>query len=354
VDSDLVNRIAEEFLSPYWKERLKGSSEELLPAFSDQHLRALALYPAAPIEPDALVKPLREQLGERVSINVEKQQLWATITVEPVTAETVAHDLGAVKEMARQLGTHTELQRVEQSDAAPDPTAAANVYRDNGEDRIALRISVRVPLKNDLLFGAPSLPLPPVKRGNPASRPHAVNFDERKCPHCDALHVIAYGQKSHSQDRDDIDFACLACGRIKLVAWGIPELVQYHIDLADRLPPALKAAHARQASQDGASYAHRDWDAAAAGWVFARWNLLLAVTAAIPAIILVLAWLSEDAFRDPVFRGARTLATLCCAVYALSIAVCIRTNGRSGGGAATIAFAATFATMIPVVVALNH
>jgi hypothetical protein len=122
----------------------------------------------------------------------------------------------------------------------------------------------------------------------------------------------------------------------------------------DRLPPALKAARARQASQAGASYARRDWDAAATRWVFARLHFLLAVTVAIPAIILVLAWLSEDAFRDPVFRGARTIATLCCAVYAISITVSIRTNGRSGGGAATFGFAATLATMIPVVVALTN
>jgi hypothetical protein len=358
MDSDLVDRIAAQLLTPYWKERLNRSPEELLSAFAESHLHGLKLHPAGPIDPDALARPLREQLGDRVSIKVDKKQSRATVRIEPITGDTVKQDLGGVRELTKQLGTHAEVLRVDLSNAtaampAAPETATANAYRQKDEDRVAVRIDMEIPLQNLLLFGETELPLQPLTRRNVASHARSANFDERKCYHCDALHVIAYGQKSHAQDRDDVYFACMACGRLKLVAWGIPELVSYRIDLADRLPPELAAAYARTKAREREPSAPV-FESPALYTLFTHLRHFLVATAVLPALVLLFAWLSDDAFRDPVFQGARTLATLCCAAYAISIAVYIRSKGRAGGGAATLSFAALFAVMIPVIVALAH
>jgi hypothetical protein len=360
MDSYLVDRIAAQLLTPYWQERLKRSPEELLSAFADAYHFGLKLHPAAPIDPDALARPLREQLGERVSINVDKEQRRATVRIEPVTGDTIKQDLGDVKELTKQLGTHAEVRSVDLSDAtaampAAPETAMANAYRQKDEDRVAVRIDLEIPLQNLLLFGETALPLKPLIHGNVASYADSANFDEQKCYHCNALHVIAYGQKSHAQDRDDVYFACMACGRLRLVAWGIPELVSYHIDLADRLPPALAAVYARTKAGRSREPSARAFESPGAHyWLFANLRHFLVATAVLPGLVLLWAWLSDDAFRNPVFQGARTLATLCCAAYAISIGIVIRSKGRVAGGAATLTFAALFATMIPVVVALTR
>lgn len=358
MDSDLVDRIAAQLLTPYWKERLKGSPAELDVAFADVHLHGVKLHPAAPIDPNALAAPLREQLGERVSINVDAKQRIANVRIEPVTGDTGKQDLAAVKDLTKQLGTHAEIRRVHLTDptaaipAAPE-TAAANPYRANDNDRFALRVDLEIPLQNLLLFGATELPLKPVIHGNVAAYPHAVRFDEQKCHHCGALHVIAYGKKLHPQDRDDIDFACLACGRVKLVAWGIPELSSYHIDLADRLPPALKTAYAQvKAARARGPSTPIGRSSTPLRWILDHKKHFIVASAVIPALILLVAWLSGDAFENPVLRGARSLATFFCVVYALSSAAWLRSGGRAAGAIANISFAATCAALIPVVVGL--
>jgi len=361
MNSDLVDRIATQFLTPYWKERLKGSATELVAAFADVFLHGIELHPAAPIDPDAIAGPLREQLGERVSIDVDAEQRLAKVRIEPVTGDTVKQDLAAVFELTKQLGTHAQLRRVDVSDAAiampaaPEP-ATANAYRES-DDRLAIRVDLEIPLQNLLHFGTPKLPLKPMIRGNVASYAHSANFDEEKCYHCNALHVIAYGTRAHPQDRDNIYFACRACGRVRLVAWGIPEMVSYHIDLAERLPLALKLAYAAtkaaRARELRSPPAGRS-SSKALSWIFAHEKHFVIASAVLPALVLLWAWISDDAFGDPVFRGARTLATLFWVVFALSLTSWLRSKGRTAAWIANQSFAATYATMIPVVVALTR
>jgi hypothetical protein len=358
MDSYLVDRIAAQLLTPYWKERLKGSPEELRSAFADVYHFGLRLHPAAPIDPDALAGPLREQLGERVSIDVDKEQSRATVRIEPVTGDTVKQDLGGVKELTKQLGTHAELLRVDLSDAtaaipAISEPATATAYREKDEDRIAVRIDMDIPLQNLLHFGAPQLPLKPLTRGNVASNAHSAHFEEEKCYHCDALHVIAYGSKSHSQGNDDVYFTCMACGRLRLVAWGIPELVSYRIDLADRLPRALSAAYAEAKAARAREPSRPVFEKPRVfSWIFAHERHFFVAAAVLPALLLLWAWFLDDAFRSSMFEGARTLATLCCAAYALSLGLWIRSKGRVAGEVAWFSFLGLYGTIIPIIASL--
>jgi hypothetical protein len=357
MDGDLVDRIAAQLLTPYWKERLKGSPAELLSAFAHVYHFGLRLHPAAPIDPDALARPLREQLGERVSIDVDKEQRRATVRIDPVTGDTVKQDLGGVKELTKQLGTHAELLRVDLSDAAaamPATPETATAYREKDEDRVAVRIDMEIPLQNLLHLGAPQLPLKPLTRGNVTSYSSSVHFEDEKCDHCGALHVIAYGSKSHAQDNDNVYFTCMACGRLRLVMWGIPELVSYRIDLADRLPRALSVAYARAKAARAREPSRPVFEKPRVlSWLFAHERHFFVAAAVLPALLLLWAWLSDDAFRNSLFEGARTLATLCCAVYAISIGLWIRSKGRIAGDAAWFSFLALYGTMIPVIVALT-
>jgi len=317
----------------------------------------LRLHPAAPIDPDALARPLREQLGERVSINVDKEQRRATVRIEPVTGDTVKQDLGGVKELTKQLGTHAELLRVDLSDATaamPATPETATAYREKDEDRVAVRIDMEIPLQNLLHSGAPQLPLKPLTRGSVALSSRSVHFEEEKCDHCDALHVIAYGSKSHPQDSDNVYFTCMACGRLRLVVWGIPELVSYRIDLADRLPRALSAAYARAKAARAREPSRPVFENPRVfSWIFAHERHFFVAAAVLPALILLWAWLSDETFRNSLFEGARTLATLCCAAYAISLGLWIRSKGRVAGEAAWLSFLALYGTMIPVIVALT-
>jgi hypothetical protein len=68
-------------------------------------------------------------------------------------------------------------------------------------------------------------------------------------------------------------------------------------------------------------------------------------------VLLLLAWRSPD-FDNPVFRGARTLATIACALHGVGVAAFTRSSSYAPPTWLAFTFAAVFALMIPVLVAL--
>jgi len=332
MDRDLVQQIAQTFLGSYWQERLSEAPHDLELAFYDSFLHGIKLYPKARIKKRRLEKMLGALLGPRVSVRVPKGKRTATIRITGVTKRWLAADLGHVKDVLKKLKTHCRVTLVELEEA-PDT-------------ELALRITLEVPLENLILWG--SLPLEALTRGTVSNSPMAVRIDDQTCPHCNAKHLIVYGRKSHSQDSDDIPFACRRCGRVELVAHGIPELVNYRIDLEERMPWLLRRAHAKQAAAWRRS--SRFWDVSSVSSV----QLILGASFLVPAAILVYAWYSNEKFHLSVFHGARTLASVCCAIYGLSLLALSREQTEFGEGVARFSFAATLATLIPVWVALRH
>ena len=347
MDGELVKQIAQAYLGSYWQARLadSGASPEALNlAFYDSFLHNIKLYPATRIKKRYLKRKLRPHLFGRFSVRTQKDTGTVTIRLEPLTKETLPADLAAVKAALRDLETHCRTLQVELSDTA---NGIPQTYRDQADLVPVLRIIIEVPIKNLLSPGR--LPLSPIARGAVSTNPNAVRMEAQTCPHCKAEHLIVYGRKSHSQDSDTIPFACRQCGRVELCAFGIPELVSYRIDLAERMPRRLRWAHAKQAA---------DWERSSQSWnqSFPKnvptvyW--LAAVSFLVPAALLVYAWFADEKFTFPAFRVARVLASLCCAFYGMALLALAREATEVREKAAALGLAATFATMIPVCVAL--
>jgi hypothetical protein len=189
------------------------------------------LHPAARIEPAVLSSRLMAALSpDRLSVTTSGKH--ATIAIRGVTPATLAADAAAIKTVATDLGTHVELVELKRDTSGGEP------YRDPAD---VMEVHLRAPLENTLFIrGVPETPSPPIESRRLSYGFERLLVQKRRCNACDAEHAVFYYPKGHAgQDRDDVTFVCLACARCELVAYGIPELSPYKIDLVSRLSPEL-------------------------------------------------------------------------------------------------------------------
>lgn len=343
---ELVQIIAEAFLGDYWKARLAENPEDIKPAFLDSFLHTSRVYPARRISKQALERALRPALLGRFSVRAPKGKGIAIVRIAPLINESIATDLARVKSALKQLETHCRIKSIDVCDPQQD---ASDSYRIAPDRALALKLTIEVPLEN-LLSSGP-FPLAALARGTIPSSPSALRIESQACPHCNATHLIVYGRKSHAQDSDSIPFPCRQCGRVELCARAIPELVSYRIDLLSRMPWRLRRAYAasRIASDDTQGGRLVAW---LRRGTLTQW--ILTATVVIPAIILTIAWFSDESFRFVPFRITRVLATLSCMVYGASLFALNQEQTTLRGYFVAYGFAATLALMIPVCVALHE
>jgi hypothetical protein len=333
--------IARAFLGEHWKERVEssGDAKELQAGFADVFFRGLRPQPERAIDVEMLRARLDECFGA-ARVRVREDGRTARVDLAGITATTAKAELDALGDIARELGTHAKLLGVELDDEQP-PAA----YRTAGTPRV--RLECDVPIENVLFFGdAPHGPRPPIESGALVRGSERLRLDLTTCPLCKAEHAVFYNAKAHAQDRDDVPFACLSCSRHELTAWGIPDLSSYYIDLVDRLPPNLAREHRREVRQREAwRRGPSRWDGVD-GLMVAAW-----ATVVIPALLLAFAW-SSAKLGDPVFAGARVLATIACALHAAGVISFARSSSYRPPNWLAFTFAAILTLMIPVLVAM--
>ena len=338
MNPDLVQRIAKSFLGSYWQERLAGAPHELKLAFQDSFLHRIQLYPKSRIKKRKLEKHLGPALGDRLTLRVPKGKGHAIVQIAPLTKESAAKDLGQVKDVLGKLKTHcrvTDVQLYESKDEA------------RTESDPILQITIELPIENLILFGP--LPLGPLESGTISTYSEQLRIDDTSCPHCKAKHLIVYNRKAHAQDSENVHFACRRCGRVELMAFGIPELSSYRIDLEERMPWSVRQEHVRRVESWNKPY-KRPWSMG----LVPNLQVILAITFLIPMAILGYAWSSPDKFTNNVFHTMRTLDSIACATYGLSLLVLLRRDSEFFQSIATWSFSATVTLLIPVFVALKN
>ncbi|MEJ7732614.1 MAG: hypothetical protein WKG00_25845 [Polyangiaceae bacterium] len=339
--ADEASEIAAAFLGDYWRNRVEraGTEDALRAGFRDVFLRGLEAQPDRSIAVDELREALEERLGAgRVAVRAKGK--LATVDIAGISTSTAKDDFAALQAVVAGLGSHATLAEI-----AIEGKPSADAYRAGAT--WSLRARCQVPLANTLFFGEPpAVPRPAIEHGLLVDDSDRLRLDLISCPLCGAEHAVFYNAKSHTQDSEDVPFACLACSRYACRALGIPELSSYRIDLAHRLPPRLadfvrrhRAQLARWRAEPGATP------------LLDGLQTVLWATVVVPAVLLVLAWRSPE-FRDPVFVGARTLATVACAAHAVAVAVLNRSLSSAALSWLPFTFAAIFALMIPVLVAM--
>jgi len=343
LSAEEATEVAAAFLSEYWRERIARAAtvEELLAGFRDVYVRNLEAQPEGTVDIDALRAALERRLGsDRVEVRAEGS--IARVDLGRISASSAKADFAALLEATKEVGSHATLQRIELDDPQPGEAYRAEASR-------SLRVRCRVPLENQLFFGEPPRgPRPAIEHGRLVDDSERLRLDLVSCALCKAEHAVFYNAKAHAQDRDDVPFACLGCSRFRCMAWGIPELSSYRIDLVDRLPPRLarEARRHKKRLEEWRSSPSSPLSPSLDGVGIALW-----ATVVIPALLLLFAWRS-DGFGDPVMHGARTLATIACALHAVAVASFTRSKALSPPGWIAYTFAAVFALMIPVLVAM--